>query len=229
MLRLCEPVKSDKTRRRGSSRSYARRVTTTTAFALPSTAGAVRRKRGRPRDPLADGRILRATSELILERGLDQMTVDDVAARAGVGKATVYRRWARKEDLAMAAMEELFSHTLPVPDTGDVRGDLAAAHAMLHGFLATEHGAAYLRTSIAESVRETRLSQLYRRVHASVEALLAEVLRRGVRSGELRADLDVVASVHLLGGAVVIPVITGTPEYADVDGVLELFLRGARA
>ena len=61
------------------------------------------RKRGRPRDPEADGRILAAASALILVRGFDSMTVDEVASTAGVGKATVYRRWARKEDLAVAA------------------------------------------------------------------------------------------------------------------------------
>ena len=59
-----------------------------------------RRKRGRPRDPEADGRILAAASSLILRRGFDNMTVDEVASTAGVGKATVYRRWARKEEVS---------------------------------------------------------------------------------------------------------------------------------
>ena len=73
----------------------------------------VRRKRGRPRDPEADDRILAAASALILLRGFDSMTVDEVAARAGVGKATVYRRWAAKEDLAVAAMEQLYRDEMP--------------------------------------------------------------------------------------------------------------------
>ena len=86
--------------------------------------GDVRRKRGRPRDPEADGRILAAASSLILLRGFDSMTVDEVATNAGVGKATVYRRWARKEDLAVAAMEQLYRDEMPSPDTGSIRGDL---------------------------------------------------------------------------------------------------------
>ena len=80
----------------------------------PVATPQVRRKRGRPRDPEADGRILAAASSLILLRGFDSMTVDEVATNAGVGKATVYRRWARKEDLAVAAMEQLYRDEMPV-------------------------------------------------------------------------------------------------------------------
>ena len=84
----------------------------------PSSGGSsatqeVRRKRGRPRDPEADGRILAAASALILMRGFESMTVDEVASNAGVGKATVYRRWSRKEDLAVAAMEQLYRDEVP--------------------------------------------------------------------------------------------------------------------
>src|SRR6187551_908193 len=89
----------------------------------------VRRKRGRPRDPEADGRILAAASALILMRGFESMTVDEVASSAGVGKATVYRRWSRKEDLAVAAMEQLYRDEVPTADTGSIRGDLRAMFA----------------------------------------------------------------------------------------------------
>jgi AcrR family transcriptional regulator len=87
---------------------------------------AVPRKKGRPRDAGADERILAAAAELILKRGFDNMTVDEVAAMARAGKATVYRRWAGKEDLAFAALEQLYSTELPIPDTGSIREDLRA-------------------------------------------------------------------------------------------------------
>src|SRR6201995_6119515 len=77
-----------------------------------------RRGRGRPRDPATDEKITKAAAELMLQRGYDRTTVDDVADRAGVGKATVYRRWPSKEDLAVAAMETLYSAEMPQPDTG---------------------------------------------------------------------------------------------------------------
>src|SRR3954454_5591228 len=94
--------------------------------AQPGEPDAPRRK-GRPRDASADDRILAAAAQLILTRGFDNMTVDEVAAKARAGKATVYRRWAGKEDLAFAALEQLYSTELPMPDTGSIRGDLREA------------------------------------------------------------------------------------------------------
>ena len=83
-----------------------------------------RPRRGRPRDPDAEPRIRRYAVQLLLERGFDGMTVDDVAEAAGVGKATIYRRWASKELLANDAMAQLFDIEIPDADTGSIAGDL---------------------------------------------------------------------------------------------------------
>src|SRR5512141_649659 len=120
----------------------------------------VRRGRGRPRDPETDERITAAAAELLLQRGFDRTTVDDVASRAGVGKATVYRRWPSKEDLAVAAMETLYSTEMPEPDTGSIRTDLAESYLAVLAFVVTPEGAAFLRSSIAESVRDERIAAL---------------------------------------------------------------------
>ena len=122
----------------------------------------VRRKRGRPRDPEADGRILAAASSLILLRGYESMTVDEVASSAGVGKATVYRRWSRKEDLAVAAMEQLYRDEMPPPDTGSIRGDLLAMYASVLSFVNSPAGTDYVRTTVKESMRDDRIATLYR-------------------------------------------------------------------
>ena len=129
----------------------------------------VRRKRGRPRDPEADGRILDAAAALILAHGFDNMTVDDVAARAHVGKATVYRRWAKKEDLAVAAMGQLYDAQMPTPDTGSIEGDLREAFAQVLAFANSEQGSSYIRTCIAESVRDPRIAALYRAANNRAE------------------------------------------------------------
>src|SRR5689334_5908035 len=83
----------------------------------------VARKPGRPRSEEAHGAILDAAIQLIREVGYDALTMDAIATRAGVGKATVYRRWSTKETLAAEAVERIM-RAIPVPDTGTVEGDL---------------------------------------------------------------------------------------------------------
>ena len=118
------------------------------------------RRKGRPRDSSADERILAAAAQLILTRGFDNMTVDEVAAMAKAGKATVYRRWAGKEDLAFAALEQLYTTQLPIPDTGNVRDDLVLATRMALEFSGSETGRAYMRMTCAESLRDSRIGAL---------------------------------------------------------------------
>src|ERR1700726_424948 len=89
-----------------------------------SPAGA---QRGRPRSAEADRSILAATLDLLAERGLDAMSIEEIAARAGVGKATIYRRWSSKGLLALDAFVVSFRAEQPLPDTGTLRGDLIAA------------------------------------------------------------------------------------------------------
>src|SRR5580700_11505934 len=84
-------------------------------------------RRGRPRSEDADRAILAAATELLAERGLAGMSMEEVAARAGVGKATVYRRWRSRGALALDAFMAEFQALQPLPDTGTLRGDLLAA------------------------------------------------------------------------------------------------------
>src|SRR5918996_6213783 len=79
---------------------------------------------GRPRDPRADHAILQATLELIAERGVHEFLTEDVAARAGVGKGAIYRRYRSKDELVTAAIGAAVSEEIAVPDTGSTRGDL---------------------------------------------------------------------------------------------------------
>src|ERR1700736_6291349 len=91
---------------------------------IPGGVGAAR---GRPRSQEADRAILTAAVELLAERGLAAMSIEEVAARAGVGKATIYRRWSSKGLLALDAFVASFQEQQPLPDTGTLRGDLIAA------------------------------------------------------------------------------------------------------
>jgi AcrR family transcriptional regulator len=190
-----------------------------------------RRKRGRPRDPEADGRILAAASALILLRGFDSMTVDEVASNAGVGKATVYRRWARKEDLAVAAMEQLYRDEMPTPDTGTIRGDLTEMYGSVLAFVNSPTGADYVRTTIKESMRDDRIAALHREASERAEASSRVVLERAIERGEVRPDIPMGAVIQLVGSLVAARVITGQPipSIEDVDQIVDFVLSGISA
>ena len=191
-------------------------------------APVVRRKRGRPRDPEADGRILAAASSLILMRGFESMTVDEVASNAGVGKATVYRRWSRKEDLAVAAMEQLYRDEMPPPDTGSIRGDLHAMFTSVLNFVNSPTGIDYIRTTIKESLRDERIAALYREANERAEQNAVPVFERAISRGEVRADTPVSAAVQVLGALVVMRAITGQemPVVEEVDQMVDFVLNG---
>ena len=165
----------------------------------------------------------------MLLRGYDRTTVDDVAARAGVGKATVYRRWPSKEDLAVAAMETLYSAEMPEPDTGSVESDLAASYRSVLAFVNTPEGEAFLRTSIAESVRDDRIAALYRssteRREEQTPAPPSSAPSRAARSGRTSTST---AAVQWLGGLLALRAITNRPmpKVEDADALVEFTLRG---
>jgi len=191
----------------------------------------VRRKRGRPRDPEADGRILAAAASLILLRGFDSMTVDEVATSAGVGKATVYRRWSRKEDLAVAAMEQLYRDEMPTPDTGSLREDLREMYYSVLTFANSTSGTSYIRTTIKESMRDERIATLYREASERAEQNAVGVFERAIERGEARADIPLTEVIQLMTGIVATRAITGAdmPGLDEIDRLVEFVLRGISA
>ncbi len=212
---------------------YAQRVKSSPSgtAALPAPPAPPRRKRGRPRDPEADGRILTAASSLILMRGFESMTVDEVASNAGVGKATVYRRWARKEDLAVAAMEQLYRDEMPPPDTGSIRGDLTETFTALLTFVNSPAGADYVRTTIKESMRDERIAALYRSATLRAQEHSAEIYERAIERGEIRPDVPKQAAVEFLGGLVISRAVMGLPFPAvdEVQELVDFVMRGIQA
>ncbi|WP_138758957.1 TetR-like C-terminal domain-containing protein [Modestobacter altitudinis] len=92
---------------------------------------------GRPRDPSRDGAIRAAILQVLAESGYAGLTMDAVAAAAGVGKATIYRRWRTKSDLVTDAVAELSSMSIDTPDTGSLEGDLRV---LLHSLVGAVNG-----------------------------------------------------------------------------------------
>jgi AcrR family transcriptional regulator len=187
-----------------------------------------RRPLGRPRDARADRAIVAATLELIAAVGVNDFRMEDVAGRAGVGKAAIYRRYASKAELVTAAVAALVSE-ITVPDTGSTREDLLALmrdavavyvdpiHA---GVMPSVVGAMRQQPELARAVRDGLLS--------SRRGALRAVLDRGVARGDLRADLDFELALDVLGGALFYRLLItgGALDEQLVEGIAELILRG---
>lgn len=156
---------------------------------------------GRPRDPAVDDAILRAALRQMAERGYDGMSVDAIAAEAGVTKPTIYRRWRGKADLASAAIAALQAEE-PPPATGSPRGDLVALLANFRRGLLRPNGMAMIGTLLAEERRTPELIALFReRVVASRRRMVRRLLDAARERGELRPDADLDAAVNLLIGS----------------------------
>ncbi len=160
------------------------------------------RRRGRPRSPAAEKAILAAALDLFAERGPDALGIEQVATRAGVGKATIYRRWRGKEDMLLDAVGSLGSR-LPVPQGRSVRSDLIAILDWLCREASDPRRARLFALLQGEGARYPRLLARYREtVLGPRRELVASVLRRGVATGELRENTDIDAATLLLDGAV---------------------------
>lgn len=183
---------------------------------MPPSETFTDRRPGRPRNAQCDRAIESAALELLVEEGFGGMTIEGVAARAGVGKATVYRRWNTKEELVVDAYLARAQDHLVSPDTGTLRGDLLEVFtAMLKKFKRDGHIA---QAFAAEQGRHPNLARTFRDTFVSERrAAMREILRRGVARGELapEADIELLSDV---GSAIVWHrlTITGAPLGEDL-------------
>jgi AcrR family transcriptional regulator len=151
----------------------------------------LKRGPGRPRSAEAHRAILDAVLVLLAEEGFSRMSVEGVAARAGVGKATVYRRWPSKVLLVIEAIDTVASERISVPDTGSARGDLTEFLTQLVRAMDGPDGR--LVAPLLEAMsRSPELAAAVRRdLIAPRRDVANEIIRRGVDRGELRPDLHV--------------------------------------
>jgi len=158
--------------------------------------------RGRPRSQEADRAILAATAELLAQRGLAAMSIEEVAARAGVGKTTVYRRWPSKGLLALDAFVASFREEQAQPDTGTLRGDmLAALHAWVRAVTQTPMGP-MLTGLIAEAQHDPELRGAWRdRVLEPLREQNRSMLDRAIARGEIEPSVDREVVLDLFFGA----------------------------
>jgi AcrR family transcriptional regulator len=169
----------------------------------PPLRAATPRRPGRPRSERADRAIIDAALSLYAESGPEGLCMEKVAARAGVGKATIYRRWPGKEDLLLDAIASLKT-PLPEPAGASVREDLVTLLTALCEDYSDPSRARVFALLLGEGAKYPRLLERYRdTVVEPRREVLRGVLRRGAASGELRAGIDVDAALFMLTGAVV--------------------------
>ncbi|MCO5996426.1 TetR/AcrR family transcriptional regulator [Actinoallomurus rhizosphaericola] len=174
---------------------------------------------GRPRSERADKAIVDATLDLLAEEGgVAGVSIEAVAARAGVGKTTIYRRWPNKEALIIDALAAL-KEPLPEPRGESVREDLIA---LARAFVADKSDKKRVDcywSVLGSAERYPELMDRFtREIMEPRREVMREVLRRGAASGDLRPDLDVELTLWMLTGA-----ITHRTRAADAGPVPEDF------
>ncbi len=157
------------------------------------------RRPGRPRDAGADQAILDATTELLADGGIAGLSMDLVAKRAGVGKATIYRRWESKEELVLDAMS-VAPPSVPMPDTGTVRGDLVAWATALARKFGSAPASDILPHLIEAACYDERVRTSLHEYARLRQQTLRTILQRGYERGELTDDDDRELIVDLLMG-----------------------------
>ncbi|WP_280701155.1 TetR/AcrR family transcriptional regulator [Kitasatospora sp. GP82] len=144
------------------------------------------RGKGRPRSAAADRAILDATREALAELGWGGLTMGHVAARAGVAKTTLYRRWPSKNELVVDAVASLFDE-LEMADLGSLRADIEAVVAQFAVLLARPESQAALLALFAEGSRDP---QLRRRVRERIVEPQKCLVQQGRAQAQLRGELS---------------------------------------
>jgi len=185
---------------------------------------------GRPRDARADAAILDATLRLVGSVGLGGLTMDAVAATAGVSKATIYRRWASKEALVLDAWMACFTDDT-IPDTGRLELDLVSILGGLRDNITKGLLARVLPQMVAASQVNDELARAYREFVVGRRWRTTVVLNRAIERGELPpgTDLDLVQDM-LVGPLFYRTLLSGEVTDDDlVATVVQTVLAGMRA
>ncbi|GLZ76662.1 hypothetical protein Afil01_14690 [Actinorhabdospora filicis] len=186
-----------------------------------TTDAGVSRPPGRPRDPGVAGAITDAVLKMLAEGGsIEALSIEAVASRAGVGKATIYRRWPGKEELVMDAIASL-KGKLVEPDTGSVREDLLQLLRSMAVSKDIDQDARIVPCIALEMRRNPKFRALHEQVVEKRREISRSVLRRGVATGQLREDLDVDVAMSMLSSPMLMNKLYGPNPRIDGETFAE--------
>jgi AcrR family transcriptional regulator len=183
------------------------------------------RRPGRPREEATEQAITAAAREVLAAKGVSRMSMEHVAARAGVAKSTLYRRWPSKVELAVHAVAIQFDE-IEVGDHGSLAADMRAGIEEAATLLRDPSTGGAYAALLAESARDPDGVgvQVRESLSTRLHALVATSVERAIRRGEIRpemVDVDLLADV-VVGSVMHRALVTGEPDAAFVDALIEL-------
>lgn len=194
----------------------------------PSPAPVPARSPGRPRSEQARLAVLRATSELLHEVGLRAMTTEEISARSGASKATIYKWWPNKHAVAVEAFLAEMMAESPDPDTGSAREDFRRIIRGLAHFYTGASGRVFAQLVGEGQTDPAVRRELQAHLVAPRRDLMRNVWDRGVARGQLRNDIDPEVAVDLLIGPVLYQLLLGRARLDDAstDTIVDAAMRG---
>jgi AcrR family transcriptional regulator len=188
--------------------------------------------RGRPRSEKAHQAILAAAGDLLLARGLSAVSMDAVAERAGVSKATIYRWWPTKESLALDALFTEWAAVEPrLRDTGTLRGDLLALLRPWARLATSKPYGRVIGALVTEAQTDPAFAAEYlRRVVEPRRDQARAIFRRAIERGEIPADTKIEVAVDMVYGPLYHRLLHGHAPLNDrfVRDVVDMALAGIR-
>jgi AcrR family transcriptional regulator len=193
------------------------------------TTSAIRAPKGRaPHRRNEDARlaVLGAADELLIERGFGGVTVEGIAARAGVSKQTIYRWWPSKVDILLDTLVEEADRRLRIPEDGPVVDGVRGYLRALARFLTNEDAGVVLLALLGEAQHDAETAALFHERYLDPRrARERALLKRGITAGELPAGLNLDATLDALIGPIVYRALTGAKVSRPfVDGLVDRVL-----
>lgn len=184
------------------------------------------RRRGRPRDPAVDARILSVAAHAIRERGYSGIKITELARRAGVSAPAIYRRWPSRAHLAMDLV--MASARVVAPDTGDIRRDLID---WVTGRIRLFRDAMYVEVVLAlcaQAAIDPEIQTRVRVLFQEAQEPMLDRLRAAVARRELAAGVDVKMVLNLAIGAVTLPLFfaQGPPDESQAEAIVDRLFSG---
>lgn len=188
-------------------------------------------KKGRPRNMETQSSILSASYELLLESGFGAVTVEKIAERAQVSKATIYKWWPNKAAVVIDGFLSAATARLPVPDTGSVFDDILEHAANMTRFMTSREGSIFLEI-IGEGQVDSALAEAFRTRYIQPRRLeVRNIMNRGLQRGELEQNLDIALCTDLIYGPIFYRLlVTGDPiDKKYVEQIITHVFNGIRS